>query len=247
VTRDVMATRTASGTAPRRPASRLSPVRTAVRAFGEVLITLGLVVLLFCAYQLFYSNLEAGRAQNRITADLQKRWAAPELPAESPESRLKQIPLGDGFALIRIPRLGSDWVKPVVEGVGPHDLSNGLGHYPTTALPGKVGNLALAGHRATHGEPFRDLDQMREGDAIVIETRETWYVYRVDRTEIVLPTQVDVIEPVPNRPGVKPTKRLITLTTCNPRWASYQRLIVYGHLAKTQQKSAGIPDVLTSA
>ncbi len=233
--------RTTGGTAlPRRHEPAPTPGRTAVRAFGEILITLGLVVLLFVAYQLFYSNVEAGRAQTRVTAALEERWASPESP-------LKEIPLGDGFALIRIPRLGSDWVKPIVEGVGPKDLATGIGHYPRTALPGKVGNFSLAGHRATHGEPFRNLDRMRKGDAIVIETKDTWHVYRVDRSEVVLPTQVAVLEPVPNRPGVKPTERLVTLTTCNPRWASYQRLIVYGHLAGTQDKSAGIPDVLKTS
>jgi len=211
--------------------------RSAARAFGEVLITSGLVVLLFCVYQLFYSNIEAGRAQTRVTADLQKRWAAPG-------SGMSKAPLGDGFARIRIPRLGGDWVTPVVEGVRPQDLAKGVGHYPMTGLPGKVGNFALAGHRATHGEPFRDLDRMRRGDAIVIETKDTWYVYTVDSSEIVSPAQVGVLEPVPNRPRVRPTQRLITLSTCNPRWASYQRLIVYGHLTGTQDKSAGVPHVL---
>jgi sortase A len=217
--------------------------RAAVRAFGEVLITGGLIVLLFCVYQLFYSNVQAGRAQAQVTDELQQRWATPAAKANK-ANKANKPQLGEGFAVIRIPRLGSDWVKPVVEGVQPDDLAKGVGHYPMTVLPGRVGNFALAGHRATHGEPFRDLDRMRRGDVIVIETRNTWYVYTVDSSEIVLPTQVGILEPVPNRPGVRPTKKLITLSTCHPRWASYQRLIVYGHLTGTQAKSAGVPDVL---
>jgi sortase A len=230
------------GVAPRAGEERRStPLRAAVAVLGDLLLTAGVLVLLFLGYQLFYSNLEAGRAQSAVTAELEKRWAAGR------PVRTETVRPGDGFARIHVPRLGSGWVKPIVEGVRPGDLAKGVGHYPSTAPPGRVGNFALAGHRATHGEPFRDLDRMRKGDAVVVETRDTWYVYEVAATEIVRPTQVDVVAPVPNRPGVRPTERLITLSTCHPRWASYQRLIVYGHLTGTQRKSGGVPDVLTDA
>jgi sortase A len=215
------------GAVPRSGEERRStPLRTAAAVLGDLLLTAGLLVLLFLGYQLFYSNLDANRAQSAVTAELEKRWAARPVRTETVRS-------GDGFARIHVPRLGSGWVKPIVEGVRPGDLARGVGHYPSTALPGRVGNFALAGHRATHGEPFRDLDRMRKGDAVVVETRDTWYVYEV--------------APVPNRPAARPTERLITLSTCHPRWASYQRLIVYGHLTSTQRKSGGVPDVLTDA
>jgi sortase A len=221
----------------------VTPVRMAVRVIGDLLITAGLVVLLFLAYQLFYSNLDAGRAQERMTAELQRRWATP-----TPQTKAAAKPeLGSAFARVHIPRLGRNWVRPIVEGVGPMDLAKGVGHYPTTALPGGVGNFALAGHRATHGEPFRSLDRLRRGDAVVIETRDAWYVYAVDVSRIVLPTQVDVVAPVPGKPSVRPTARLLTLSTCHPRWASYQRLIVHGHLTGTMRKSAGLPKVLQDA
>jgi sortase A len=215
--------------------------RTAVRGFGEVLITLGVVVLLLCVYQLFYTNVEANRAQNKIRDDLVEQWKKPV--------SLKQIPLGDGFGLMRIPRLGPDWVKPVVEGVGTNDLASGLGHYPKSVMPGEVGNFAVAGHRATHGEPFRELDAVQEGDAIVVEMKDSWFIYRADKDpEIVLPTAVDVVLPVPREPGAKPTEKLITLTTCHPRWASTHRLIVFGTLEKVEKKVKGkIPAALTAA
>ena len=98
-------------------------------------------------------------------------------------------------------------------------------HYPGTALPGEIGNFSVAGHRATNGEPFAYLDQLREGDAVVVETGTTWYTYVVSRERIVQPTQVGVILPVPGHPDKVPTKEKLTLTTCNPRWASYERLI----------------------
>jgi sortase A len=215
--------------------------RAAVRGFGEVLITLGVVILLLCVYQLFYTNIESNRAQNKIRDDLAEQWKKPV--------SLKQIPLGDGFALMRIPRLGPDWVKPIVEGVGTSDLSQGLGHYPKSVMPGQVGNFAVAGHRATHGEPFREMDTVGKGDVVVVEMKESWFIYRVDRDpEIVLPTEVDVVLPVPRQPDAKPTKKLITLTTCHPRWASTHRMIVFGHLEKVEKKVKGkIPAVLTAA
>jgi sortase A len=228
-----------------QPPGGVGPVRMAVRVLADLLITAGLVVLLFLGYQLFYSNIDATRAQERVTAELQRRWAAPMPRKEAAMPTPVPAPaLGEAFARVHIPRLGQDWARPIIEGVGPKDLAKGVGHYPNTALPGRVGNFALAGHRATHGEPLRDLDRLRKGDAVVVETRDTWYVYTVDVSRIVLPTQVDVVAPVPGRPGVRPTERLLTLSTCHPRWASYQRLIVHGHLTGTMPKSKGMPSVL---
>jgi len=112
-------------------------------------------------------------------------------------------------------------------------------HYKGTALPGQVGNFAVAGHRATHGQPFANLDQLRIGDLIIVETQDAVYTYVVDydpNRTIVLPTAVWVLEPVPGHPTVTPTRALITLTTCNPRWNSSHRMIVFGHLVSTRIK-----------
>ena len=224
-----------------RASDEPDPRRTAVRGLGEVLITLGVVTLLLVVYQLFYTNIESNRAQDRIRDDLAEQWNKP--------ASLKQIPLGDGFALMRIPRLGQDWVKPIIEGVATKDLAHGLGHYPKSVMPGNVGNFAVAGHRATHGEPFRDLDRVRKGDAIVVEMKDSWLIYRTTgNPEIVLPTDVEVVAPVPWKPEAKPTEKVITLTTCHPRWASTHRLIVFGQLEKVEKKVKGkIPAVLTAA
>ena len=232
-------------------------VRTAVRGLGEVLITFGLVVLLFCAYQLFWTNVEANREQGQVIDDLRDRWAeGPARPAPtatgtaSAAPSVPDVPVGDGVAILRIPRLGSEYAKPVVEGVSLDDLHRGVGHYPETVMPGEVGNFSVAGHRATNGEPFRDLDDLRVGDKLVVETRDTYYTYVVDATpdgssyRIVQPTDTWVVDPVPGQPGATPTQKLITLTTCNPRWASYERLIVSGHLESAHPKSAGLPPAL---
>lgn len=224
----------------------MSRGRAAVRTTGELLITAGVIVLLFAVYQLFWTNVEARVAADRVAEQIRSDWDLGRPSPGGPSAQaLTSFDEGRGFAFLRVPRLGTDFAVPVVQGIAEDSLRKGVGHYPETALPGEVGNFAVAGHRATNGEPFRDLDRLRVGDALVVETADTWYVYRVTDSKIVEPTRVSVLLPVPERPGVTPSERYITLTTCNPRWASYQRLIVYGLLEETLAKPAGPPTVLT--
>ncbi|MFI8822309.1 class E sortase [Streptomyces sp. NPDC053431] len=140
------------------------------------------------------------------------------------------------YAVLRIPRLGL--TVPVAAGVGKRQvLDRGyVGHYPGTAQPGRTGNFALAGHRNTHGEPFRYINRLQEGDRITVRTRGGTFTYRVDR---VLPQtsarDTGVIEPVPrslvhpsygyDRPGA-----YLTLTTCTPEFTSRYRLVVWAKL-----------------
>ena len=88
------------------------------------------------------------------------------------------------------------------------------------------------------------LPDFAQGDVVVVESRTTWYTYEVDDGYIVPPTQVEVVAPVPNQPDAEPTEALITLTTCNPRWASYERLIFHGRLVEERPKSDGPPAAL---
>jgi sortase A len=218
-------------------------VRAGVRSLGEVLITVGVVLLLFCVYQLVWTNVESDRAQGKVSDSLRQQWSR-QRSNESPNLQLSKSDFGKGFAFLHIPRLGKKYSVPVVQGVSLPDLSRGVGHYPSTALPGQVGNFAVAGHRATNGEPFADLDAVKVGDSVVVETRLKWFTYVVDKVQIVQPTDVWVIEPVPGKPTQSPTRQLITLTTCNPRWASTQRLILFGHLASSQPTTDGRPPAL---
>jgi sortase A len=208
---------------------------------GELLITAGVIVLLFVGYQLVWTNVQADRAATAQADALEGRWA--ERSAEEPEF---DVPLkkGEAFALLRIPRLGENFRVPIVEGVSLEDLAQGVGHYPETALPGEIGNFSVAGHRATNGEPFAYLDQLDKGDAVVVESATTWYTYEVFKAYIVAPTQVGVILPVPNEPDAVPRRRLMTLTTCNPRWDSYERLIFHAELVEELPKGDGRPAAL---
>lgn len=221
-------------------------MRAALRGIGELFITAGLVLLLFVAYQLVWTNYEASRHTNQVANDLRDSWQRPTGSTPSSQPGSSTFRKGKGFAFLHIPRLGKHWTIPVVEGVALPDLARGVGHYPETARPGQVGNFAVAGHRATNGEPFAYLDRVRAGDVVVAETRQSWFTYVVDRTKIVSPTSSWVLDPVPGKPQAIPTRQLITLTTCNPRWASYQRLIVFGHLQDTRAKADGPPAVLAA-
>ncbi len=222
-------------------------VRTALRGVGQTLITVGLVLLLFCVYQLWITNLVTAREQTQLTEQLERRWAQPPAAVAEPATRPVSVELGSGIAVLRVPRLGSDWnAEPpvVVEGTAVDDLKRGPGRLVDSAQPGELGNLVLSGHRTTYGAPFADLDLLQPGDAVVVETRDTWYTYRITGTEIVAPTAVEVTLPVPGQPGVAPTASVLTLTTCHPRYSARQRMIVSGDLEQTLAKADGDPPAL---
>jgi sortase A len=218
-------------------------VRRAVHWLGEILITLGVVALLFVGYLVFWTNVQADARAQTLTNSLVRTWETRPHGTAGPTGKVDPGPVpmvaGQAFAVMRIPRLGAGWSSPVIAGVTLPDLAEGVGHYPGTAAPGQIGNFAVAGHRRTHGQPFADLQLLRPGDKVVVETATAVYVYQVDNdpnATIVLPTAVWVIEPVPGKPTVTPTSALITLTTCNPTWNSSHRMIVFGHLISTQVK-----------
>ena len=105
---------------------------------------------------------------------------------------------------------------PILEGTGPDVLDQAAaGYYPDIQQLAEIGNFAIAGHRRTNGNSFRRIDLLQEGDEIIVVTKDIWYVYTVTGYEIVDPSDVDVIAPVPDDPTSAPTQRMITLTTCN--------------------------------
>ncbi|HET8642836.1 MAG TPA: class E sortase [Pseudonocardiaceae bacterium] len=147
---------------------------------GEVLITLGLVVLLFVVYEVYVTDWMSAGKQADATANLDERWSQEPLPDPGNQRTEKVRPVdGEGFAKLYIPAFGTDFVFTVLEGTTETTLEAGPGHYNDTALPGEPGNFAVAGHRVGKGAPFNDLDLLRSCDAIVIETQTDWYIYRV--------------------------------------------------------------------
>ena len=149
-------------------ASKPSAAVVASRAIGEVFITTGVLMLLFVTYQLWWTNVRAHAQADKEASSLQDDWASGKGDPGTFEP-------GQGFAILHIPKL--DVVVPIAEGISNKKvLDRGMvGHYGEgalkTAMPdAKTGNFALAGHRNTHGEPFRYINRLEPGDAIVVET-----------------------------------------------------------------------------
>ncbi|GAB3674581.1 class E sortase [Angustibacter aerolatus] len=221
-------------------------VRGAVHGIGELCITLGVVLLLFVVWQLWWTDIAAGRSSNRSVQSLEQQWQAPPKPGVTTAPvKVRELPLGDAFALIRVPRFGKDYVRPIIQGVELSVLDRGVGHYPDSADPGQVGNFAVAGHRVTYAKPFNQIAELRDGDAVVVETARTWYVYKVYGHRVVTPDRVDVVAPVPEHPGRKPTERIMTMTACHPKYSAQERYVVWSRLDHTIDRSTGgVPDEL---
>ena len=199
-----------------------------VGGIGRTLIGVGLLLLLFVAYQLWGTSIQEARAQNRLgnefeaalagttTTTTTVRGSRPSSPTTTaPEPPPPPIE-GEPIAQIRIPKIGV--TRYVVEGVGVADLKKAPGHYPMTPLPGQVGNAAIAGHRTTYGQPFYRLNELEPGDEIKVQTLQGSFTYIVDGKMVVQPSQTEVLD--------QTEEARLTLTTCEPRFSARRRLII---------------------
>jgi sortase A len=164
-----------------RPAPPDGVARKAVRGFGELMITAGLVILLFVVYEVYVTDLISAGKQNEATTALDDQWNESNTVAPVDPQRQVQYDLieGKAFAKMYIAVFGPDYHFSIVEGTTDKHLEVGPGHYVGTALPGNPGNFAVAGHRVGKGAPFNDLDLLSSCDAIVVETQTSWVVYRM--------------------------------------------------------------------
>ncbi|MFJ6901172.1 class E sortase [Streptomyces hokutonensis] len=245
--------------------------RRALWTGGELLVTAGVVLLLLVVQQLWWTNREARRGAERQVQALERQWGTqtPTSPSSTSPSTPANTEAADGssphrtttatgsggsggststpnpsqaYAILTIPRLHLR--VPIAEGVSKRKVLNKgyVGHYPGTQQPGQAGNFALAGHRNTHGEPFRYLPRLRLKDTVRVETSTATYTYTVDK---ILPqtsaADSGVIRPVP-RSTVKPSYGYsapgyyITLTTCTPEFTSRYRMVVWGTLTSTRPR-----------
>ncbi|MER5441385.1 class E sortase [Streptomyces sp. NPDC002790] len=246
--------------------TRRSATRRVLWNGAEVAVTLGLVVLLLVVHQLWWTNRQARAGADRQVQALERQWGhqssggsvEPDESTESPEStepvagtadptgtpntpRPKPAPRPNwdqAYAVLGIPRLGLR--APVAQGISKSAVLNHgyVGHYPGTAQPGGAGNFALAGHRNTHGEPFRYINRLRPGDTLTVGTKTATYTYVVDKT-LAQTSAGDggVIDPVPRSrvvsgAGYGSPGYYITLTTCTPEFTSKYRLVVWGKLSR---------------
>src|SRR6266487_542129 len=209
-------------------------MRTVLRAFGEGCVTAGAVVVLFLAYLLWGTAEQASQHQHAFASQLQREWGAHR--GTRPAAARLHLVTGKPFGFIRIPRFGAAWRFAIVQGTSLPQLALGPGHVPGTALPGQIGNFAVAAHRVTAGNPFYRLNDLRPGDKVIIDTKVNRYEYRVTGTQAVLPTDVSVLDPVPGHPRARPSQRLITLITCDPPWTGTNRIIVSGVLTSASPR-----------
>ena len=214
-------------------------VRGVAGLLGELLVTLGVVLLLFVGWQLWWTDVVSDADAAQVVDTLQADFDDPEWVQP------KHVKIGDAFAIVRIPRFGAKYARPLYEGTTTDVLQRGIGHYVDTAGPGEVGNLAMAGHRTTYGKPFNKIAEMKKRDVVLVETKEAWYVYRVTGHEIVAPNQVSVLLPVPDEPDAEPTLAVLTMTSCHPEFSARERYVVHATLAASYPHAQGVPaDVL---
>ncbi|SEG43446.1 sortase A [Actinacidiphila yanglinensis] len=230
-------------------AAKDSPAVVISRVVGELFITVGVVMLLFVTYQLWWTNVRAHAQANSASNNLEHQW---DTAQGDPNRAPGTFSPGQGFAIMYIPKL--DVKAPIAQGVSTTQVLNKgmIGHYdgaPTnTAMPwDKTGNFAVAAHRNTHGEPFRYINRLVPGDKVVVETATTYYTYTITSAlASTPPSNVSVLQPIPPGSGFTQPGRYLTLTTCTPEFTSTNRLIVWGKLTEERARSKGKPDALVN-
>jgi len=230
---------------------------------GELLITAGVVVLLFLGWYVWLNDIVAGNAQQGAAMEVQRdfqeqfeRDLETDVPEETSEPRnpgepvvAAAPPAGQSLGALIIPRFGDDWVRTIGEGIDlPTVLNNrqmGVGRYSQTQMPGEIGNFAIAAHRTTYGAPFADIASLQVGDNIFVETKDGWYQYVFRGLEYVWPNAIEVLEPVPQAPSLETDDRILTMTSCNPRFSAAERIIAYAVMEDWYPREGGAPPELS--
>ena len=230
-----------------------------VGVIGELLVTAGVIVLLYVVWQLWLGDAIYGAEAKAESEALSQQWAQEyEPPAsasgEEPPAPIPADPVAlpqpadtQDFAIMRVPRFGSDFAYTVAGGVSRSGTldKNKIGYYLGTAMPGQPGNFAVAAHRfGGYGAPFIDIAQLRVDDAIVVETADGWFTYRFRTLEYVTPDEVEVLLPVPQAPDVPAGTAYITMTSCSPMYSTAERVVAYGVFESFTPRTAGEPESL---
>ena len=226
---------------------------------SDVLITIGVVVLFFYVWYIWLGDLVSGAQQDSAASSLSESWESQTLgviefdrATGSSEGAIRphkppvlQPPApGTSFATIIIPRFGKHFQRTIEESVDLktvlNDSSTGVGHYTSSSPLGAVGNFALAAHRGTFGASFGQIDQLRVGDRIYIETEKGWYVYRFRNMEFVYASESTVLNDVP-KSTIVAKERILTMTTCHPKQTISERFVAYSVLESFVPRGRGAP------
>ncbi|QSB05402.1 sortase domain-containing protein [Natronoglycomyces albus] len=221
-------------------------VRKVVRGAGEILVTFGVIVMLFAAYEIWGVSAQINSARDEASATLDDLWAEP-IPEEEDGAAL--VPeMGDAFARMWAPDIRSEpWV--LVEGTDLADIEWAPGRWRDGAYPGEQGNMTLAGHNVP--AIFQRIRDLQPGDKVVVETRDNFFVYEVRFDHVVEDTAMEIVAPVPPRPdgsaggpGVEPGDEdyWLTLFTCDPLWDNTHRYVVTAQLTDTLERGEEMPE-----
>lgn len=240
-------------------------MRRVIPYISELLIVTGAVIGLFLFWQFYWTNAQYEGKSHEIVdeffddasksgdkfiedGDLTKPGKKEKDDSTSDSNTRTSYPTGRAWGVLIVPRWEGKTQNrmPILEGTSQSVLNQAAaGHYPDSQMPGELGNAALAAHRRTYGNSFRYINELKNGDKLVISTKTTWYVYEVYKSYLVSPRNGEVVAPVPGDPWATPTKEILTLTTCHgSRLGAYgndQRWIIHAELVGTLERSEGIP------
>lgn len=248
----------------RRADDKKRRTRTVVGVTGEILITVGVLVQLFWLWNIGINDWIQGFTQTQAASSISQQWqeeattdssdgttdsdggiAVYGTPVDGPPPVADVVSQGTAFATLYVPRFGDTYQRVIAEGVDLATVLNdsrlGVGRYPQSTPLGEEGNFAIAGHRTSFGASFGNISDLRLGDRLYIETREGWYSYAFRNLEYVWPSEVDVLNPVPKQNVAEVTDRLLTLTSCHPRFSDAERIIAYAVFDGWYPRAGGPP------
>jgi sortase A len=212
------------------------------RILSVALITAGAVVLADVAITLawkepvssLYGSIQQGNLSDELEgledefpsdADLRAVERAEGIAGEArvlADRFGDRVETGEAIGRMRVPAIDADYV--LVEGTDTGTLQRGPGHYPDTRYPGQGGTAGVAGHRTTYLAPFRHVDEIAEGDEVILEMPYATFVYEVEGSRVVEPTQVGIVRNV----GYE----RVVLTACHPLYSAAKRFAVFARLER---------------
>jgi sortase A len=208
------------------------------------MLVAGALVLSWLAWEFWGTNWVSHQRQHDVVEQLHRDWDSGQATSDTS--------WGTADAILRVPRFGKSYEVPILEGTSDDVLAAGIGHMEDTQDVGQKGNYVLAAHRVTHGEPFADFPELRDGDVVYVDTASTTYEYVLDTdgNDLVVPfTTSWVIDPFPVNPergGPTPPldvgDRLITLVTCSEIFHTDNRSVAFGHLRDSYPRVPGRAD-----
>jgi len=239
----------------RKRENRRSKRVSVIGIAGEVLITVGILILGYIIWQPWYTGTVVTQKQTELSDAIASDWRPSSTPqaSEKPEPSLEGMPVlakapdFEVFAVMHVPAFAPDFQNVIAETTDLPRVLNlndkGVGRYDLTQQLGEPGNFAVAGHRSGPLiNAFKEMMNLRVGDPIFIETEQGWFTYRFRSIEYVWPTAIDVLNPFPRLQGNPGSDYILTLTTCHPKWdGDAERAIAYAVLEDYTPAADGMP------